>query len=518
MMKISRLLLAAALTLAPAIAVAQTGNLGAGQVWGNDSATSRPSRPTDVSPLLDRAFGSGQGSVLVRGAATWDDTRTPVLGLAGTAIGTLGFSGNTSGTATITPQAAAGTPNLVLPDTSGTFAVGAASPLVLSATTGGLSCPTCVTSSGGGAITGTSPISVSAAGVVSITSPLPLTNGGTNAALVANNGGVVYSDASAMAILANPAAVSRPLLSGNAAAPTWATSSYPSGSGAGSMLAALTANTITATRTPVLGLNGTATGTLGFSGSTSGTMTMQPGAAAGTGTLTIPNTAGTLVSNSSAPLAIGAATGTISITGVANQVLAGSTPAFTATPTLGTNGGTGGQITFNGATSGSAILKVAAAAGTSTFQLPVGNGSSGQALTTDGAGITSWTPVGGTGTVTSFTCGGVTITTTGACPELFYPVNCSLATSVAANILGSLTLPHSVPQRHGNDWLDNAAERHRSALDHNQRNGRDARQQQQQGVSVLGGRVRQLRYRCSGALQCQHVGEHRVDCGDVFGN
>ncbi len=47
-------------------------------------------------------------------------------------------------------------------------AASAASPVVLNSTTGQLTCPTCVTSSGGGAITGTAPVAVSAAGVVSI--------------------------------------------------------------------------------------------------------------------------------------------------------------------------------------------------------------------------------------------------------------------------------------------------------------------------------------------------------------
>jgi hypothetical protein len=54
--------------------------------------------------------------------------------------------GNTSGTVTIQPQATAGTPTLTLPNTAGTFAVGASSPLALSATTGNLTCPTCNTS------------------------------------------------------------------------------------------------------------------------------------------------------------------------------------------------------------------------------------------------------------------------------------------------------------------------------------------------------------------------------------
>lgn len=89
-------------------------------------------------------------------------------GIAGVTTGVHDFTGAISGTARITAQATAGTPTLTLPNTSGTFAVGTTSPLVLSATTGALTCPTCATSSGGGAITGTAPITVSAAGVVSL--------------------------------------------------------------------------------------------------------------------------------------------------------------------------------------------------------------------------------------------------------------------------------------------------------------------------------------------------------------
>jgi hypothetical protein len=42
---------------------------------------------------------------------------------------------------------------------------------------------------------------------------------------------------------------------------------------------------------------------------------------------------------------------------------------------------------------------------------------------------------GGSGTVTSVTCGGATITTSGTCPEPFSIQNCSLAASVASNLL-----------------------------------------------------------------------------------
>jgi hypothetical protein len=73
-------------------------------------------------------------------------TVTPVLGVPGTSTGTMGFAGLSSGTATIAAQAAAGTPTLTLPTASGTFAVNASLPIVLSATTGALTCPTCATS------------------------------------------------------------------------------------------------------------------------------------------------------------------------------------------------------------------------------------------------------------------------------------------------------------------------------------------------------------------------------------
>lgn len=71
-------------------------------------------------------------------------TAVPVLGIPGSVLGRLGLAGSTSGTVTITPQATAGTPTLTLPNASGTFAVSATSPLVLSATTGDITCPTCV--------------------------------------------------------------------------------------------------------------------------------------------------------------------------------------------------------------------------------------------------------------------------------------------------------------------------------------------------------------------------------------
>lgn len=61
---------------------------------------------------------------------------------------TFFLPGSSSGQVGLTAQAVAGTPTLTFPNTSGTFAVSASSPLVLNATTGALTCPTCATTAG----------------------------------------------------------------------------------------------------------------------------------------------------------------------------------------------------------------------------------------------------------------------------------------------------------------------------------------------------------------------------------
>jgi hypothetical protein len=59
------------------------------------------------------------------------------------------------------------------------------------------------------------------------TLPLTLTNGGTSASLVASNGGIFYSTASAGAILAGTATANQVLLSGASTTPAWSTATYP---------------------------------------------------------------------------------------------------------------------------------------------------------------------------------------------------------------------------------------------------------------------------------------------------
>ncbi len=361
------------------------------------------------------------------------------LGVPGVFAGTVKFSGATSGTVTVTPQAVAGTGvTVTLPNTSGTIAANASSPLVLSSVTGTLTCPTCVTSSTGGAITGTAPISVSAAGVVSLATPLALNYGGTNASLTASNGGIVYSTASAFAILNGTATANQMLLSGASGAPSWSTATWPATAAQGQILNTSAANVWGATATPTLGVPGSVTGSLGFAGNVSGTVTLIPQSTAGTVTLTLPNTSGTIAVSASAPLNLSATTGALSLptplaltyggtnasltasnggivwsnasqlqilsgTATANQLLlsgASGSPAWstatypataaqgavlnasaanvvaaTVTPVLGNPGASTGTLGFAGLTSGTVTITPQSVAGTPTLTLPNASGT-----------------------------------------------------------------------------------------------------------------------------------------------
>jgi hypothetical protein len=63
------------------------------------------------------------------------------------------------------------------------------------------------------------------------TGQLGLTRGGSNASLTADNGGIVYSTATALAILAATATAGQILRSGSNAAPSWSTATYPATAG-----------------------------------------------------------------------------------------------------------------------------------------------------------------------------------------------------------------------------------------------------------------------------------------------
>ena len=154
-----------------------------------------------------------------------------------------------------------------------------------------------------------------------------------------------------------------------------------------------------------VGVDGTSAGTLHVAGSVSGGANVVCTGACGTSTLTLPVATDTLV---------GKAT-TDSLT---NKTLTSSTNSLGGvTMAMGSDAtgdiyyrNSGGQLTRLGVGTNNQILQLI-------------------------AGLPSWQSVAGTGTVTSVVCNGVTIAGTGTCPPPFGFVNCSLAASVASNIL-----------------------------------------------------------------------------------
>lgn len=224
------------------------------------------------------------------GSAVPVATSSPVLGVPGSSTGQISLAGATSGAALLKAQSVAGSGTSLLPTSGGTLVGTASTPLVINSTTGLITCPTCVTSSGGGAITGVSPVSVSGAGAVSV-------QGGTGSVLVGQ-------------------------------------------SGTGSIF----------TNGPQLGVPGASVGSLAFANLTSGTETIQPATGAlGSGIATLSAGTYSLVGDSltqtlsaktlSAPVITGGMTyGAVAVgatpTGTGNLVLSTS-PALT-TPNLGT--------------------------------------------------------------------------------------------------------------------------------------------------------------------------------------
>lgn len=55
--------------------------LGAGQVWGNSTAASRPARAESVTAIFDRALSSTRGSIIERGASGWTTIAPGTVGL-----------------------------------------------------------------------------------------------------------------------------------------------------------------------------------------------------------------------------------------------------------------------------------------------------------------------------------------------------------------------------------------------------------------------------------------------------
>ena len=180
-------------------------------------------------------------------------------------------------------------------------------------------------------LTGATNVTLPTSGTLATTSsiptfPLSLANGGLNANLTANNGGVFYSTGSAGAILSGTSTANQILVSGASTTPAWSTATYPTTTTINQLLYSSAANAIS-------GLATANSGVLITSGtgvpSISGTLpTAVQGNITQTGTITNGAWEGSLIS------------GTYGGTGVNNG-------AYTIT--LGGSISTAGGLTLSGA-------------------------------------------------------------------------------------------------------------------------------------------------------------------------
>lgn len=91
---------------------------------------------------------------------------------------------------------------------------------------------------------GTTPITFALYTTQSLTLPVSLAQGGTSAALTANNGGIFYSSATAGAILAGTATARQMLQSGASTTPAWSTATWPATTTANQIIYSSAANTV----------------------------------------------------------------------------------------------------------------------------------------------------------------------------------------------------------------------------------------------------------------------------------
>lgn len=183
----------------------------------------------------------GTGATLTPGEAplqtssTWsiDTTATQVIDIAAT-------WSTTTGAPTITStNVAAWIPGA--PVTSVFGQTGAVGNLTGDVTTSG----SLATTISAGAVTNSKIANTTIDLTAKVTGVLPIANGGTNGTDAADNGGIVYSNASQYKILAHTTTANQVLLSANATAPAWSTATYPATTTVNQILWSNATNTIT---------------------------------------------------------------------------------------------------------------------------------------------------------------------------------------------------------------------------------------------------------------------------------
>jgi hypothetical protein len=219
---------------------------------------------------------------------------------------------------------------------------------------------------------------------------LSLARGGTNASLVASNGGIFYSTATGGSILSGTVTANQVLLSGSATAPYWSTATYPPDTTVNQVLYSSATNTVNGLATANNGVLVTSAG--GVPSISSTLPTAVQGNITTLGTVTSGTWNGGIISGTYGGTGVNNSTRTITTTdsitigstSTASQLFytssAGTISGLTTTSNAGllSTGGTLSWVTYTG--TGAPVL-----ANTPTLITPDIGAATGTSLTTTGA-------------------------------------------------------------------------------------------------------------------------------------
>ena len=152
---------------------------------------------------------------------------------------------------------------------------------------------------------------------LTLTAPLTLANGGTSKALTASNGGIVYTDADSMEVLAGTATAGQMIRSGLSSAPTWSTSVWPNTTTINQILYSSSANNITGLSTANSAMPYTnSTGVPAFSASMTNGQLMIGSTGASPAPATLTAGTGMTITNAANSITLNATGGGVSWTNI----------------------------------------------------------------------------------------------------------------------------------------------------------------------------------------------------------
>lgn len=239
--------------------------------------------------------------------------------------------------------------------------------------------------------------SINLTGKLVLGTVLGLSSGGTNANLTANNGGIVWSNATQLQILAGTATAGQMMLSGATATPSWSATTYPSTNAINTLLYASSANVMSALATANNGVLITSSGGVPSISSTlptavQGNITSTGTISSGTfqGTVVGATYGGTGVNNGSSNITLG---GSLTLSGAFTTTLTVSANTSLTLPSSGTLATTQGlPLTVVSGTSQAASVNnsyVSNNAGLCTITLP-STAAVGDTIQVGGLGAGGW--------------------------------------------------------------------------------------------------------------------------------